>query len=292
MVDWCSERTPARAGWLPVELTPDCGPASIGGALRFDAAAAVFAGHFPRQPIVPGVFLIEAARMLLAQVNPALCAKLPSVFDLRLLVPCRPGEPLRIDVVPENAERWRVLVSKGGCPAIRCRLDYAPPADVPAPAAEPCSVPTIELSTEEIMRRLPHRQPMLLVDRAHEAQDGAPASFVAFKTVAGKELSAVAGGSVFPPILLLESFAQAAGLAIARAPCKGLLLLVGLRSLEIFGRALPGDVLEHRFCSLRTVGSATLLDGETRIGGRAVCAVRGLLVTFKSGFPTYGLNSC
>jgi 3-hydroxyacyl-[acyl-carrier-protein] dehydratase len=282
MVDWFSERGPAMAGWLPAELTPDCDSASVAGSLRFDASAAVFAGHFPGQPIVPGVFLVEAARMLLACVNPAF-QEFSSVFDLRLLAPCRPGEPLRIDAVAENAQRWHVVVSRDCRSVMRCRLDYAAPADASVPAAVPVDVAINVLSTGEIMRRLPHRPPILLVDRAHEAPDGALASFVAFQAVSKNKLSAVAGGSTFPHVLLLESFAQAAGVAIARGPCDSILLLGGLRSLEIFGQAVAGDVLEHRFRSLRHVAGATLLDGETCVAGRVVCAVRGLLVTFKSG---------
>ena len=40
--------------------TPD-GSASID--FKFDAADPVFAGHFPKQPIVPGVFQLEMARL-------------------------------------------------------------------------------------------------------------------------------------------------------------------------------------------------------------------------------------
>jgi 3-hydroxyacyl-[acyl-carrier-protein] dehydratase len=65
----------------------------------------------------------------------------------------------------------------------------------------------------EIMRRLPHRYPFLLVDRVIDVQHGK--SIVALKNVSINEhyfLGHFPGNPVMPGVLILEALAQAAGL--------------------------------------------------------------------------------
>ena len=53
-----------------------------------------FAGHFPGNPIVPGVVLLdEALHAIAAQTGMALSAC--DITNIKFLSPVRPGEPLR-----------------------------------------------------------------------------------------------------------------------------------------------------------------------------------------------------
>jgi 3-hydroxyacyl-[acyl-carrier-protein] dehydratase len=66
---------------------------------------------------------------------------------------------------------------------------------------------------DEVMRRLPHRYPMLLVDRVLECESGS--RIVALKNVTANEQFFVGhfpGRPVMPGVIMLEALAQAAGI--------------------------------------------------------------------------------
>jgi 3-hydroxyacyl-[acyl-carrier-protein] dehydratase len=66
---------------------------------------------------------------------------------------------------------------------------------------------------DEVMRRLPHRYPMLLVDRVLECESGK--RIVALKNVTANEqffTGHFPGRPVMPGVMILEALAQAAGI--------------------------------------------------------------------------------
>jgi 3-hydroxyacyl-[acyl-carrier-protein] dehydratase len=72
---------------------------------------------------------------------------------------------------------------------------------------------SITVDIDEVMRRLPHRYPFLLVDRGLECHKGK--SIVALKNVTINEQffqGHFPGNPVMPGVLMLEALAQAAGL--------------------------------------------------------------------------------
>ena len=89
-------------------------------ALPIAADHPAFAGHFPGQPIVPGVVLLdEAVRALAAH---AACE--PTAIDLgvaKFLRPVKPGEAVWLMVKPGAGERqsleWRVAGDPAADPA-------------------------------------------------------------------------------------------------------------------------------------------------------------------------------
>lgn len=83
-------------------LTVEPGPAGLRATACFPAELPVFAGHFPRAPLVPGVFLIEVVRCACERCFSRVFL-LQEVRDARFTGRLLPGELLEIEVA------WREL---------------------------------------------------------------------------------------------------------------------------------------------------------------------------------------
>ncbi|GAB3237989.1 3-hydroxyacyl-ACP dehydratase FabZ [Glycomyces halotolerans] len=133
---------------------------------------------------------------------------------------------------------------------------------------------------------LPHRYPMLLVDRVTEAEPGR--GLTALKAVTGNE-PWYAGGeaTAYPTVLLIESWCQAAGVLVARdEPDPSVLdgkvmLFGGMSGVEVRGDAVPGDVLTHRVELLRDLGDTVLCGGDTTVDGRCVLSVDRIVMAMR-----------
>ena len=135
---------------------------------------------------------------------------------------------------------------------------------------------------------LPHRHPMLLVDRVLEVEPGR-------RLTAQKAISATEGcyrgvrpqlnddAYAYPPPLLLESWCQAAAiLATWDDPSPDLsddrLLILGRVCDVVFKHAvLPGDVLEHRVQLVQGDDTSAVVHGDCLVGDEVVMSV-GLVV--------------
>jgi len=172
----------------------------------------------------------------------------------------------------------------------------------------------------EIKRVLPHRYPMLLVDRVVEIEPGI--RLTARKAVSGNEPwyrdladDTPATGYAYPPTLLVESWCQAAGLLAAseptwdlagdptneppggltgeppRNPASGLdrqdvptgrVLLIGaITGIRFTGDVFPGDLVEHRVRLVRSVGDTAIFEGESLVDGRTVVEVERVVVALR-----------
>lgn len=139
----------------------------------------------------------------------------------------------------------------------------------------------------EILRQMPHRNPMLLVDAVEVDNDTNTAS--GFKNITfsepcyrGADAANRAGELAYPVSLLVESFGQTAGMLLAR---RGLLVagdtsravVFGeFSDIEFLGDAFPGDRLQHRI-ALDFVGARLVnLSGRTDVDGRPIATYRNL----------------
>ncbi|MGV4987393.1 3-hydroxyacyl-ACP dehydratase FabZ family protein [Streptomyces sp. NRAIS4] len=144
----------------------------------------------------------------------------------------------------------------------------------------------------EIRARLPHRFPMLLVDRLVDVVPGE--RLVALKAVTCNEPWYEKLGPetpdedfAYPPALLVESWCQAAGvLATWDAPNPDVLsgqvmLFGGMTGVAFHRPVLPGEVLEHRVRLERRVDDTVLFEGECRSAGEPVMTVERIVMAFR-----------
>ncbi|MGY0070581.1 3-hydroxyacyl-ACP dehydratase FabZ family protein [Streptomyces sp. QTS137] len=144
----------------------------------------------------------------------------------------------------------------------------------------------------EIRGRLPHRYPMLLVDRVTQVEPGH--SLTALKAVTCNEPwyanlgpDTPEEGFGYPKSLMVESWCQSAGLlATWDAPNPDVLtgqvmLFGGMTGVEFHRTVLPGDVMEHRVLAGRRVDDTVMFEGESLVDGKTVMTVGRIVMAFR-----------
>lgn len=131
----------------------------------------------------------------------------------------------------------------------------------------------MRLDYPDIIRRLPHRYPFLLVDRVIELTDGR--RLVAIKNVTANEPffgGHFPGRPIMPGVLICEALVQAGGL-LASCSSDGLpagrgIVLAGLEHVRFRRRVVPGDQLRlevelvHKRRPLWKMKGRALVDGN------------------------------
>ncbi|MFH9978828.1 3-hydroxyacyl-ACP dehydratase FabZ family protein [Streptomyces sp. NPDC017179] len=151
------------------------------------------------------------------------------------------------------------------------------------------------MNTVQVERLLPHRFPMLLVDRVVDLVPGE--SVTATKAITRNEqcyrsVGARSAGVCleYPPTLLIESWGQTAGiLATWRSPGEQgdahetdrVMLLGGLSGVVFHRPVLPGDVLLHRARLSRALSDTAIFEGETSCDGEVVMSVERMVMAFR-----------
>jgi 3-hydroxyacyl-[acyl-carrier-protein] dehydratase len=137
---------------------------------------------------------------------------------------------------------------------------------------------------DEIMRRLPHRYPMLLVDRVLECVSGE--RLVALKNVSVNEeffAGHFPGRPVMPGVLILEAMAQAAGiLTFVTAniyPDESVkFYFAGIDKARFRRPVLPGDQLLLRVTLERRIRSIWKFATVAEVGGEEVCSAEMMVM--------------
>lgn len=99
------------------------------------------------------------------------------------------------------------------------------------------------LTVEEIINYLPHRYPMLLVDRVLDISDD---RVVAVKNVTANEpcfAGHFPGKKLFPGVLVIEAMAQTGGILLARDEPGAIAALAMVDGAKFRAPVVPGDVL-------------------------------------------------
>ena len=125
----------------------------------------------------------------------------------------------------------------------------------------------------EILRRLPHRYPFLLVDRIIEFE--VDKRIVGIKNVSLNEryLSHATNGSpVLPPTILTEAVAQVGAIMILAKPenRKRLIYFMGIERVRYRHPVHPGDVVVIEALVVRLRSRMGVLKGIARVDGKVV----------------------
>jgi 3-hydroxyacyl-[acyl-carrier-protein] dehydratase len=130
---------------------------------------------------------------------------------------------------------------------------------------------TIEI--QEIMRRIPHRPPFLLVDRAEDYRPGR--SLVGVKCVTMTEPYFVGhfpGNPVMPGVLIVEALAQTGGLLMSKSwdvdPEGKIILFMSVDNCRFRHPVRPGDVLKMEVEVLRSRGDVVKFHGRGVVGDK------------------------
>ncbi len=105
---------------------------------------------------------------------------------------------------------------------------------------------TLPLEAADIMRIIPHRYPVLLIDRVIELEPGK--RVVAIKNVTANEPQFTGhfpGRPIMPGVLMVEALAQAGAVAVLSLPAYSgkLALFAGIDDCRFRRTVLPGDTL-------------------------------------------------
>ncbi|MEC3979494.1 3-hydroxyacyl-ACP dehydratase FabZ family protein [Amycolatopsis sp. H20-H5] len=139
---------------------------------------------------------------------------------------------------------------------------------------------------------LPHRYPMLLVDRILEV--GEPDFVRTVKAVTINEPwysrlgpDASEADLAYPEFLLIESWTQTAGILakqIARSAADGQIMLFGsMNDVEFHRPVFPGDLVEHHARLYRALNDTMIFEGTSRVGAEPVLTVGRMTMAFRPG---------
>lgn len=125
------------------------------------------------------------------------------------------------------------------------------------------------LEAQEIQAILPHRYPMLMVDRVLDLKPGE--SVVAQKNVSINEQifqGHFPGNPIFPGVLQIEAMAQAGAIALLSMPdFKGkTAYLGGIKKAKFRHMVRPGDVLQIEVTLEKLIDNAGLGKGKIYVG--------------------------
>ena len=135
-----------------------------------------------------------------------------------------------------------------------------------------------EMDIGEIMKYLPHRYPMLLIDRVVEFHHGE--SLIALKNVSYNESyfqGHFPNRPVMPAVIILEAMAQATGILVLRSMDKlpsekSVYYFVGIDGARFRRPVVPGDQLRIEVNLLRSSRGIWKLRPEATVAGDVVAS--------------------
>lgn len=150
----------------------------------------------------------------------------------------------------------------------------------------------MNIGQRRIKQTIPHRFPILLVDRVLEVVPGE--RLRAVKAVTGAEpvyadlpLDAPESAYAYPVPLLIESWAQAAVLlAVWQTPNPDVLagkveLAGAINDIRVHAPVFPGSVVEHQAEIVKAIGDTSILAGRTLCDGEPVLEINHFVLALR-----------
>ncbi|UFR03549.1 hypothetical protein KBP30_21320 [Streptomyces sp. Go40/10] len=265
----------------------------------------VFRGHYPGHPIFPGVCIVDFVRRgaILTHPEPGSARRVTGVDRVRFLDPVRPGDRLTAQLNwREDKASWRctadVATERGRAARLTLLFGDAAtekPSEAPPGTAAGTRAPlAVPITPAAVKQRIPHRHPMLLVDRvvglAPERE------LTALKAVTCNEpwyeaITDEADDSAYdyPAALVIESWCQAASLLLSggqpTGPGGALLLFGGMSGVRLTRPVRPGDVMRHQVRLSRSFGDTFTFEGESTVDGERVLEVDQVVIAVREPEP-------
>ena len=128
------------------------------------------------------------------------------------------------------------------------------------------------LDKQEIVNLLPHRDPMLLIDKLYDIEElHSATAIVNVKTDSFFVQGHFPGNPVMPGVLIVEAFGQAAAALTAHGLDKEtydnkLVFLMGIEKARFRSPVIPDCTLELKIEAIRTHGRVWKYKGEAFVG--------------------------
>jgi len=130
------------------------------------------------------------------------------------------------------------------------------------------------LNKDQIIKLLPHREPMLLIDELHDIKKLFSATaIVNVKTDSFFVQGHFPGNPVMPGVLIVEAFGQAAAALTAHGIDKEtydnkLVFLMGIEKARFRNPVIPNCTLELKIQAIRTHGRVWKYKGDAFVEGK------------------------
>lgn len=249
----------------------------MNAGIEIAAGDSCFDGHFPGQPILPGVALLDRVCRALAGMTEG--QTLRGIAFARLRLPILPGDRLDLSSRAVQDGSIRVDLHRGTELVANAQLEFGPTNAQPTRSDISVREARLGGSAEVSMDRLlPHRPPMRLVATILEEY---PDGLICHACIPPE--CALASGGFAPALATVEAAAQAAAAweAVRRIRSAGeggprIGYLVALRQIAFFAEQVPaGRVFLARVWLEEFAGPLTHYGFEVSVS-RSVIAAGGL----------------
>ena len=153
---------------------------------------------------------------------------------------------------------------------------------------ETVTAPRVDIDMNEILKRIPHRYPFLLVDRAEDYQPHK--SIVGIKCVTMNEpffIGHFPGNPVMPGVLIVEAIAQSGAVMMSKslnANVEGkTILFTSLDNCKFRTPVRPGDVLRMPVEVIRHRGDVFKFSGKAYVGEKLAAEVEFTAMVVNTG---------
>jgi len=137
----------------------------------------------------------------------------------------------------------------------------------------PEDTPAGRIDVQEIMRRIPHRPPFLLIDAAEDYRAGESLTGIKNVTIAEPYFTGhFPGAPVMPGVLIIETMAQTGGLLMSKSwdvdPEGKIILFMSVDNCRFRHPVRPGDVLRAEVKVLRARKDVVKFHGRAMVDGK------------------------